>query len=120
MTPKRITRNDEKPGQYTLRFYNKDSGELTLDILADPTLCENGNAGLPAGTYSIADGTMTNYTSISLYSPYWSCNLSSCEVKVSCEEGVYSFVVDAEGTSSGTTKKIWMEYTGEIQEMVRE
>lgn len=120
LTPKRITRNDEKPGQYTLRFYNKDSGELTLDILAAPTLCENGNAGLPAGTYSIAAGTMTNYTSISLYSPYWSCNLSSCEVKVSYEEGVYSFVVDAEGTSSGTTKKIWMEYTGEIQEMVRE
>ncbi len=117
--PKRLNLNGEVLGEYTLRFYDKNGGELTLDILADPILCNDGNDHLPAGTYSIADGTMTDYTNIALYYPYWAASLHRCTVEVSFEEGVYTIVVDAEGTSGSDTRKIWMKYEGEIQDMTR-
>lgn len=118
--PRRIEFNDEVPGQYTLKFTDKDWGVLTLDILLDPAVCDNGNAALPAGTYSIEAGTMSTYTNVSLYNPYWSCYFSTCEVEVSCEGEIYTIVMLATGTGSGQEKKIWMNYTGEIQDMVRQ
>lgn len=114
--PKRVQRNDEVSGQYTLKFTDKNWGELTLDFKLDPTTCNDGKDPLPAGTYSIAAGTMTSYSNVLLYSPYVSAYFSTCEAEVSREGEVYTIVV----AGSDKSTKIWMNFTGEIKDMARE
>ena len=114
--PKRFERNDEVPGQYSLRFFDKDWNELTLDFKLDPAICNEGKDPLPAGTYSIAAGTMTNYSNVFIYSPYQSAYFSTCEAEVSREGERYTIVV----AGSDKDIKIWMNFTGEIKDMVRQ
>ncbi len=114
--PKRKQLNDEVDGQYTLEFTDKDWGVLTLDFTLDPATCNNGKDPLPAGTYSIAAGTMTDYSNVIMYSPFISAYFSTCEAEVSREGEVYTIVV----AGSDDKTKIWMNFTGEIQDMARE
>lgn len=117
--PERTQRNGEVPGQYTLKFADKDWNELTLEFLIDPALCDNGNAALPAGTYSIAEGTVSTYSNVALYKPYWSASFTECEAVVSCDGETYTIEMRATGSFAAQEKKIWMKYSGPFKNMVR-
>lgn len=117
--PERTQRNGEVAGQYTLKFADKDWNELTLEFLIPPTLCDNGNAALPAGTYSIAEGTVSTYSNVALYNPYWSASFTECEAEVSCDGENYTIEMRATGSFAAQEKKIWMKYSGPIKDMVR-
>lgn len=115
--------SNEVPGEYYLKFYDGDN-VVTLDILADPALCDNGNAALPAGTYTLADGTLGSHSGCDYYGPYWSCYFSTCAVVVTVEGEIYHVVMEAEGrdsyASSGKDRIIRMDYTGKISKMFGE
>lgn len=117
--PYRWKPNGEVPGEYTFRFLDKDDNELTLDFLLDPATCDNGNAAMPAGTYSIAAGTMDDYSNVAFYThPFINCYFAVCEVVVAVEGDVYTFTMTANG-EAGESEAVWMEYTGKIDNMVR-
>lgn len=120
--PYRRKVNGEKPGEYVFVFTDEFWGELIIDIYADPALCDNGNAGIPDGTYSLADGTMDSYSQVIFYEPdYWYCNFSRCEVTVTHLGGEqYAFVVDATGSNGSSERDVWMTFEGRIKDMTRE
>lgn len=120
--PYRRKVNGEKPGEYVFVFTDAFWGELIIDIYADPTLCNNGNAGIPEGTYSLEAGTMDSYSQVIFYEPdYWYCNFSRCEVTVTHLGGdQYGFVVDATGSNGSSERDVWMTFEGRIKDMVRE
>lgn len=120
-TPHRVTVNGEVPGEYYIKFYDSNWNELTLDIFIDPTICNDGKAGLPAGTYTVADGEInTVYSVVSLYNPYFNGNFTDCTLEVSENNGEYTFSLRGTAESSSESKLIVMNYTGEILSMVRE
>ena len=117
--PVRLKANGEQMGEYYIKFYDKNWSELTIDILADPALCNNGNAQLPAGTYSLADGTLDPYTGISLYAPpYTNEYFAEATVEVAYEGLEYTFEFLGTTKTSGTV--FYMKWSGEIKDMVRE
>lgn len=120
--PVRIEANGEVAGEYYLKFTNADWSELTIDFMADPAVCNDGKAGLPAGTYTIADGGLTTNTNISLYDPYFGGNFTEATAEVSVVGDIYTIVFSgvAEDPNDGSTKNIKMNYTGKIADMVRE
>lgn len=116
--PVRLKANGEKHGEYYIKFYDRNWSELTIDILADPAVCDNGNAQLPAGRYSLADGTLDTYTGISLYAPpYTNEYFAEATLEVEYEGLEYTF--EFLGTTTGGTV-FYMLWTGEIKDMVRE
>ena len=118
--PYRITPSGEVPGEYYLKFISSDWNELTLDIYLDPAICNNGNDGLPAGTYSIATGEIDDYySSISLYNPYFGGSFTECTLEVSVDGDQYTFILNGVATSGSETKTIKMNWTGEVTDMVR-
>ena len=117
--PKRVHGSNLAVGEYYLKFYDKNWSELTLDLYVDPALCNNGNDGLPAGTYTMADGSFDAYSNISLYNPYFAGNFTEAELKVSVEGDNYTFVLLGTVVSGSTEKVIYMSYTGEIKDMVK-
>ena len=117
--PKRVHGSSLQAGEYYLKFYDKNWSELTLDIFVDPALCNNGNDGLPAGTYTIADGSLDTYSNIALYNPYFGGNFTEAELYVSVEGDNYTFTLLGTAVSGSTSKVIYMTYTGEIAEMVK-
>ena len=117
--PKRVHGSNLAVGEYYLKFYDKNWSELTLDIFVDPALCNNGNDGLPAGTYTMADGSFDAYSNISLYNPYFAGNFTEAELKVSVEGDNYTFVLLGTVVSGATEKVVYMSYTGEIKDMVK-
>ncbi len=118
--PYRITPSGEVPGEYYLKFISSNWNELTLDIYLDPAICNNGNDGLPAGTYSIATGEIDDYySSISLYNPYFGGSFTECTLEVSVDGDQYTFILNGVATSGSETKTIKMNWTGEVTDMVR-
>lgn len=121
--PRRITANGEVPGQYYIKFNDTNWNELTLDIYIDPTICNNGNDGLPAGTYTVEDGHInTQHSKVDIYSyPYFYGNFTECTLEVSVNGDEYTF--DLIGTAvdgSNGTLNIKMTYIGEIKDMKRQ
>lgn len=117
MQTARTELNGEQPGEYSIKFYDEEWSELVLTFVTEG----DGKAALPAGTYSIADGTI-NYANITFYSPSWSCYFTTCEVVVSVEGDTYTFVMTAEGEDAYATpkqQKVTMNYTGTVSDMVR-
>ena len=116
--PKRVHGSNLAVGEYYIKFYDSNWNELTIDLFVDPELCDNGNDGLPAGTYTMADGSFNAYSNISLYNPYFAGNFTEAELKVSVEGDNYTFVLLGTVVSGATEKVIYMSYTGEIKDMV--
>ena len=117
--PKRVYGSNLQAGEYYLKFYDKNWNELTLDIFVDPALCDNGNDALPAGTYTIADGSLDTYSNISLYNPYFAGNFTEAELKVDKDGDNYTFTLLGTVVSGSTEKLVYMKYTGEIADMVK-
>ena len=117
--PKRVHGSSLQAGEYYLKFYDSNWNELTLDLFVDPTLCDNGNHPLPAGTYSTADGSLDTYSNISLYNPYFAGNFTEAELQVDKDGDTYSFTLLGTVVSGSTEKLVYMSYTGEIAEMVK-
>lgn len=117
--PKRVHGSNLAVGEYYIKFYDSNWNELTIDLFVDPELCNNGNDGLPAGTYTMADGSFNAYSNISLYNPYFAGNFTEAELKVSVEGDNYTFVLLGTVVSGATEKVIYMSYTGEIKDMVK-
>ena len=117
--PKRVHGSNLQAGEYYIKFYDKNWSELTLDIFVDPALCNNGNDGLPAGTYTIADGNLDTYSNVALYNPYFGGNFTEAELYVSVDGDNYTFTLLGTAVSGATSKVIYMTYTGEINDMVK-
>lgn len=117
--PKRVHGSSLQAGEYYLKFYDSNWNELTLDLFVDPTLCDNGNHPLPAGTYSTADGSLDTYSNISLYNPYFAGNFTEAELQVDKDGDTYTFTLLGTVVSGSTEKLVYMNYTGEIAEMVK-
>ena len=117
--PKRVHGSNLQAGEYYIKFYDKNWSELTLDIFVDPALCNNGNDGLPAGTYTIADGSLDTYSNVALYNPYFGGNFTEAELYVSVDGDNYTFTLLGTAVSGATSKVIYMTYTGEIKDMVK-
>lgn len=112
---------DGEDGEYYLKFYNSNWDELTLDIFVDPAICNNGKAGLPAGTYSVENGTIDDYYSkISLYNPYFGGSFTECTLEVSVEGSIYTFDFVGTAVEGNQSKVIKMKWSGEVQGMVLE
>lgn len=115
------------PGTYTLKFFNRNWSELIIEIVLDPSSCNEGNDPLPEGTYTMAEGSISDYSQVKLYSPdpYFSCSFSSATATVSRQEEIYTISFEGKGndpyaTGSIKERTIVMEFTGEIKEMTLE
>ncbi|MBR2436727.1 MAG: hypothetical protein IKB24_04255 [Alistipes sp.] len=108
------------PGEYYIKFYDSNWNELVLDIMLDPATCNDGNDALPAGRYTMEDGTIDSYSNIALYNPYFSENFTEAELVVSVEGLEYELTFIGTAGSGSTAKTFYMHYKGEIQDMVLE
>ena len=117
--PKRVHGSNLVAGEYYIKFYDANWNELTLDLLVDPALCNNGADALPAGIYTTADGSLDTYSSVSLYNPYFGGNFTEAELYVSVDGDNYTFTLLGTAVSGATSKVIYMTYTGEINDMVK-
>ena len=117
--PKRVHGSSLQAGEYYLKFYDSNWNELTLDLFIDPTLCDNGNHALPAGIYSTADGSLNTYSNISLYNPYFAGNFTEAELQVDKDGDTYTFTLLGTVVSGSTEKLVYMNYTGEVADMVK-
>lgn len=106
------------PGEYYIKFYDSNWNELVLDIMLDPAICNDGNDALPAGRYTMEDGTIDSYSNVALYNPYFSENFTEAELVVSVEGLEYELTFIGTAGSGSTAKTIYMHYKGEIQDMV--
>lgn len=117
--PKRVHGSNLQAGEYYIKFYDSNWSELTIDLFVDPALCDNGNDGLPAGTYTTADGSFDTYSNLALYNPYFSGNFTEAELQVDKDGDNYTFTLLGTVVSGSTEKLVYMKYTGEIEEMVK-
>lgn len=106
------------PGEYYIKFYDSNWNELVLDIMLDPAICNDGNDALPAGRYTMEDGTIDGYSNVALYNPYFSENFTEAELVVSVEGLEYELTFIGTAGSGSTAKTFYMHYKGEIQDMV--
>ena len=106
------------PGEYYMKFYDSNWNELVLDIMLDPAICNDGNDALPAGRYTMEDGTIDGYSNVALYNPYFSENFTEAELVVSVEGLEYELTFIGTAGSGSTAKTFYMYYKGEIQDMV--
>lgn len=113
--PERYTGN-VVAGEYYIKFSDVLWNELALDIKVDPAICNDGNDPLPAGSYSLADGTIDPYTYATFYNPYSSNNFAEAEVTV--ERDGLDYTITFLGTDTAG-KLIYMRYEGEIKNMVK-
>ena len=106
------------PGEYYIKFYDSNWNELVLDIMLDPAICNDGNDALPAGRYTMEDGTIDSYSNVALYNPYFSENFTEAELVVSVEGLEYELTFIGTAGSGSSAKTFYMHYKGEIQDMV--
>uniref|UniRef100_UPI004055FFC9 fibronectin type III domain-containing protein n=1 Tax=Alistipes sp. TaxID=1872444 RepID=UPI004055FFC9 len=119
--PERWEANGEVPGEYYLKFCDSKWNELILDIRLDPATCNDGKAALPAGTYTVEDGSINNdYSKVSLYNPYFGGSFTEGTLEVSVEGSIYTFDFVGTADSGSETKIIMMNWSGEVKNMVRE
>ena len=117
--PKRVHGSSLQAGEYYIKFYDSSWNELTIDLFVDPSLCNNGSDALPAGTYTTADGSFATDSNLSLYNPYFAGNFTEAELKVNVEGDTYTFTLLGTVVSGATEKVVYMNYTGEISDMVK-
>ena len=117
--PKRVHGSSLQAGEYYIKFYDSNWNELTIDLFVDPSLCNNGSDALPAGTYTTADGSFATDSNLSLYNPYFAGNFTEAELKVNVEGDTYTFTLLGTVVSGATEKVVYMNYTGEISDMVK-
>ena len=114
--PTRYTGN-VVPGEYYIKFTDKDGGEFRFDLLLDPATCDNGNAALPTGTYTTEQFNLS-YTDFVTYRPsYKTWSFTDIEVKVANDGDTHTIVVNATMANGGETKPFYMNWSGEIQDM---
>lgn len=114
--PTRYTGN-VVPGEYYIKFTDKDGGEFRFDLLLDPATCDNGNAVLPTGTYTTEQFNLS-YTDFVTYRPsYKTWSFTDIEVKVATDGDTHTIVVNATMANGGETKPFYMNWSGEIQDM---
>ena len=114
--PTRYTGN-VVPGEYYIKFTDKDGGEFRFDLLLDPATCDNGNAALPIGTYTTEQFNLS-YTDFVTYRPsYKTWSFTDIEVKVATDGDTHTIVVNATMANGGETKPFYMNWSGEIQDM---
>lgn len=114
--PTRYTGN-VVPGEYYIKFTDKDGGEFRFDLLLDPATCDNGNAALPTGTYTTEQFNLS-YTDFVTYRPsYKTWSFTDIEVKVATDGDTHTIVVNATMANGGETKPFYMNWSGEIQDM---
>lgn len=118
--PVRLHTPSLAPGEYYIKFYDSNWNELVLDIMLDPAICNDGNDALPAGRYTMEDGTIDSYSNVALYNPYFSENFTEAELVVSVEGLEYELTFIGTAGSGSTAKTFYMHYKGEIQDMVLE
>lgn len=112
--PTRYTGNSE-PGEYYIKFTDNDGGEFRFDLLLDPATCDNGNAVLPAGTYTTVQFNLS-YTDFVTYRPsYKTWKFTDIEVDVVTEGETHTIVVNATMENGGETKPFYMNWSGEIK-----
>lgn len=112
--PTRYTGSSE-PGEYYIKFTDNDGGEFRFDLLLDPAICDNGNAVLPTGTYTIEQFNLS-YTDFVTYRPsYKTWKFTDIEVDVATEGETHTIVVNATMENGGETKPFYMNWSGEIK-----
>ena len=116
--PVRLHTPSLAPGEYYIKFYDSNWNELVLDIMLDPAICNDGNDALPAGRYTMEDGTIDSYSNVALYNPYFSENFTEAELVVSVEGLEYELTFIGTAGSGSIAKTFYMHYKGEIQDMV--
>ena len=118
-TPSRVTYN-EVEGEYYLKFYDTNWNELAIDLKLDPAICNNGKDALPAGTYTLADGTIDPYTNLTLYNPYFNGNFETATLEVEKNDLEYTLTFNATYIDAGESKALYMNYVGEISNIAKE
>ena len=116
--PVRLHTSSLVPGEYYMKFYDSNWNELVLDLMLDPAICNDGKDALPAGRYTMEDGTIDSYSNVALYNPYFSENFTEAELVVSVEGLEYELTFIGTAGSGSTAKTFYMYYKGEIQDMV--
>ena len=118
----RIEPNGEVPGEYYIKFDggNAPYTEMRLDFFTDPAATDNGNAAMPAGTYTVSsDGTPnTVKPTVEMWGPDFNADIASGEVVVTVEGDIYTFDISLTGADADATK-IKGVYTGRVTDMVR-
>lgn len=117
--PERLHTSNLVAGEYYIKFYNNRWDELTLDLTLDPAICNDGKDALPAGTYTMADGTIDGYSSISIYSPYYGEKFTEAELTVAVDGEEYEFTFLGTAGSGNNARVFYMHYKGEIKDMVQ-
>lgn len=116
--PERLHTSSLVAGEYYMKFYDSDWNELVLDLMLDPTTCNDGKDALPAGTYTMADGTIDGYSNITIYSPYFGERFTEAELVVSVDGEEYELTFIGTAGSGSSAKTFYMHYKGEIKDMV--
>ena len=106
------------PGEYYMKFYDSNWNELVLDLMLDPATCNDGKDALPAGRYTMEDGTIDSYSNVALYNPYYSESFTEAELVVNVDGSEYELTFIGTAGSGSTAKTFYMYYKGEIQDMV--
>lgn len=118
-TPSRVSYN-EVEGEYYLKFYDTNWNELAIDLKLDPAICNNGKDALPAGTYTLADGTIDPYTYLKIYNPYFDGNFETATLVVEKNDLEYTLTFNATYIDAGESKALYMNYVGEISNIAKE
>lgn len=116
--PERLHTSGLVAGEYYMKFYDSDWNELTLDLILDPATCNDGKDALPAGTYTMADGTIDGYSNITIYSPYFGERFTEAELVVAVDGEEYELTFVGTAGSGSNVKTFYMHYKGEIKDMV--
>ncbi len=112
--PTRYTGSIE-PGEYYVKFTDKDGGEFRFDLFLDPATCDNGNALLPTGEYNTEQFNLS-YTDFVTYRPsYKTWKFTAIEMEVVLEGETHTIIVNATMENGGETKPFYMNWSGEIK-----
>jgi hypothetical protein len=103
------------PGEYYIKFTDSDGGEFRFDLMLDPTICDNGNALLPTGTYTTEQFNLS-YTDFVTYRPsYKTWKFTTIKMDVVTEDDIHTITVNATMENGGETKPFYMKWSGEIK-----
>lgn len=116
--PERLHTSGLVAGEYYMKFYDSDWNELVLDLILDSATCNDGKDALPAGTYTMADGTIDGYSNITIYSPYFGERFTEAELVVAVDGEEYELTFVGTAGSGSNVKTFYMHYKGEIKDMV--
>ncbi len=108
--------SDQEKGQFYVKFNDANwSFDMAIDFYAVA-----GSAALPAGTYSVEDGSIGSKSYVELYQSSVTArhDLSAGTIEVSKEDNVYAVSMNLTSKIESTLLKI--TFTGEIKDMPSE